>query len=161
MSPLDIVPLAGDADARACARLMADSEPWLTLGRDEESALRIIRDPTREVFVARAEAKLAGFLILCLTGPFVGYIQTVCIAPAQRGQGLGTELIRFAERRILQRFPNVFMCVSSFNTRAKALYLRLGYEVVGELRDYIVAGHGEILLRKSTGPLAGFRPSGP
>jgi hypothetical protein len=29
----------------------------------------------------------------------------------------------------------------------------MGYEVIGELKDYIVAGHSEILLRKSTGPL--------
>jgi ribosomal protein S18 acetylase RimI-like enzyme len=37
----------------------------------------------------------------------------VCVAPAQCSQGLGTELIRFAEERIFRRFPNVFMCVSS------------------------------------------------
>jgi ribosomal protein S18 acetylase RimI-like enzyme len=56
-----------------------------------------------------------------LTGAFVGYIQTVCVAPAERSHGLGTELIRFAEERIFRRFPNVFMCVSSFNTRAGAV----------------------------------------
>jgi ribosomal protein S18 acetylase RimI-like enzyme len=53
-----------------------------------------------------------------------------------------------------QQTANVFMCVSSFNIEAKRLYIRLGYEVVGELRDYIVAGHSEILLRKTIGPLA-------
>jgi hypothetical protein len=37
----------------------------------------------------------------------------VCVAPAQCSQGLGTELIRFAEERIFRRFPNVFTCVSS------------------------------------------------
>jgi RimJ/RimL family protein N-acetyltransferase len=44
--------------------------------------------------------------------------------------------------------------VSSFNERARALYTRLGYETVGELRDYIVRGHSEWLLRKSIAPLA-------
>ncbi len=154
-----IAPLAGDAEARACARLMASSDPWLTLGRSEPACLRAIQDPTREVFVASRDSELVGFLILCLTGAFVGYIQTVCVAPAQRSQGLGTELIRFAEERIFRRFPNVFMCVSSFNTRARALYQRLGYEVVGELRDYIVPGHAEWLLRKTAGPLQTFRPA--
>jgi hypothetical protein len=43
--------------------------------------------------------------------------------------------------------------------RARALYLRLGYEVVGELRDYLVRGHSEWLLRKSVGPLAEFTPA--
>jgi [ribosomal protein S18]-alanine N-acetyltransferase len=142
------------ADAEACARLMASSEPWLTLGRSYEASLAIIRDSTREVFVLRdGTGKLSGFLILCLTGAFVGYIQTICIDPNCRGQGLGTGLLAFAEERILSQFPNVFMCVSSFNHDARRLYERLGYRVVGELSDYIVAGHSEILLRKTLGPL--------
>ena len=53
---------------------------------------------------------------------------------------------------------NVFICVSSFNPRARNLYESVGYEVVGELKDYIVAGHSEILLRKTIGPLVGFKP---
>ena len=48
------------------------------------------------------------------------------------------------------------MCVSSFNGGARRLYERLGYEVVGELTDYIVQGHSEILLRKTVGPLTGY-----
>ena len=98
------------------------------------------RDPTREVYVARDETGLAGFLILCMTGAFVGYIQTICIDPDRRGQGLGSRLVEFAEQRILQVSPNVFMCVSSFNHGARRLYERLGYKVVGELTDYIVRG---------------------
>jgi RimJ/RimL family protein N-acetyltransferase len=51
------------------------------------------------------------------------------------------------------------MLVSSFNARAKALYERLGYEVVGELRDYVIRGQSEWLLRKSIAPLADFTSS--
>lgn len=57
---------------------------------------------------------------------------------------------------ILRESPNVFMCVSSFNQDARRLYQRLGYQVVGELTDYIVRGHSEILLRKTVGPVATF-----
>lgn len=151
-----ISPLQNEAEARACARLMASSEPWLTLGRTYDGSLRVIQDPTREVYVARDEAGLAGFLILCMTGAFVGYIQTVCIRPDRRGQGLGSQLVQFAEQRILKESPNVFMCVSSFNRDAWRLYERLGYRVVGELTDYIVQGYSEILLRKTVGPLTTF-----
>lgn len=154
---LSIARLATQAEAQACARLMAESEPWLTLGRTYEASLDVVQDPSREVYLARDEAGLAGFLILCMTGAFVGYIQTICIHPDRRGQGLGTKLVEFAEQRILAESPNVFMCVSSFNRDAWRLYERLGYHVVGELTDYIVEGHSEILLRKSIGPLAGFR----
>jgi ribosomal-protein-alanine N-acetyltransferase len=153
-----ISPLEHEADARDCARLMASSEPWLTLGRSYEASLGIIRDPTREVFILRGNEKLAGFLILCMTGAFVGYIQTVCIHHDHRGQGLGSKLVAFAEDRILKESPNVFMCVSSFNQDARRLYERLGYRVVGELTDYLVPGHSEILLRKTIGPLVGFQP---
>lgn len=150
---LEITRLATDAEAEACARLMAESEPWLTLGRSYQASLGIVRDPSREVYIARDEEGVAGFLILCMTGAFIGYIQTIAIQPDRRGQGLGTRLIDFAERRILAEAPNVFMCVSSFNRDARRLYERLGYHVVGELTDYIVQGHSEILLRKTTGPL--------
>jgi ribosomal protein S18 acetylase RimI-like enzyme len=64
--------------------------------------------------------------------------------------------VKFAEERILEESPNVFMCVSSFNHDARRLYERLGYLVVGELTNYIVEGHSEILLRKSRGPLTTF-----
>jgi len=158
---LALSPLQTEDDARACARLMAASEPWITLGRSYEASLGIIQDPSREVYLARDETGLAGFLIQCMTGALVGYIQTICIDPARRGRGLGSRLVEFAEQRILQVSPNVFMCVSSFNLDARRLYERLGYKVVGELTDYIVRGHSEFLLRKTLGPLTGFRPKSP
>ncbi len=154
LTSLEITRLTTDAEAEACARLMAESEPWLTLGRSYQASLSIVQDPSREVYIARDENGVAGFLILCMLGAFVGYIQTIAIQPDRRGQGLGSRLIDFAERRILAESPNVFMCVSSFNHDARRLYQRLGYHVVGELTDYIVQGHSEILLRKTTGPLS-------
>src|SRR3954452_21953698 len=153
-----ITRLNNEADARRCAHLMASSEPWLTLGRSYEACLAIIQDPTREVYLLKTETDIAGFLIVCMTGAFVGYIQTICIDPIRRGQGLGIRLVEFAERRILAESPNVFLCVSSFNPDARRLYERLGYRVIGELADYLVQGHSEILLRKTSGPLSGFRP---
>jgi ribosomal-protein-alanine N-acetyltransferase len=156
LTDLPITRLESEVEARACAALMAASEPWITLGRTFDTSLALVQDPTREVYLARDEKGMTGFLILCLTGAFVGYIQTVCIDPRCRGQGLGSRLVEFAERRILQVSPNIFMCVSSFNHGARRLYQRLGYTVVGELTDYLVPGHSEILLRKTTGPLAGF-----
>jgi ribosomal protein S18 acetylase RimI-like enzyme len=153
---LSIQPLTSEADRERCARLMASSEPWVTLGRTYEASLAILRDPMRENWIAWRGKDLAGFLILVMTGAFVGYIQTVCVVAEMRGQGVGTDLVRFAEERIFRESPNVFMCVSSFNTGARKLYERLGYAVIGELTDYIVPGHSEILLRKTRGPLQGF-----
>ena len=150
--------LDGEADAAGCATIMSTSDPWITLGRGFEKCLALVTDPTREVYVAKTGDDLAGFLILTMQGAFRGYIQTVAIDEKFRGRGVGTKLIAFAEQRIFAESPNVFMCVSSFNHRAKALYLRLGYEVIGELVDYVVRGHSEWLLRKSVAPMSEFSP---
>lgn len=157
METLAIRPLGSDAEAEACAAIMAGSEPWLTLGRGLEASLRLLRDPDRERYVAIVEGRLAGFLILNLNGAFVGYLQTLCITPDFRGRGLGSALVAFAEERIFREHPNVFLCVSSFNHGARRLYERLGYTVVGELTDYVVPGQSEFLFRKSRGPLDGYQ----
>jgi ribosomal-protein-alanine N-acetyltransferase len=138
--------------------MMVSSEPWITLGRTYDDALLAIGDGSREIYIARSNDRLVGFLILCMTGAFVGYIQTICVDPRRRGQGFGSALIRFAEKRIFRENPNVFMCVSSFNLDAQRLYLRLGYEVVGQLKDFVVPGFSEILLRKTIAPLKGWKP---
>ena len=150
---LAIRPLATREEAEAGARMMAGTEPWITLRRDYEACLRVMLDETRERYVAYRGDRLAGLVILNLKGGFVGYIQTVCAAPEFRGTGVGTELVRFAEERIFREFGNVFICVSDFNHGARRLYERLGFRLVGELVDYVVAGHSELLLRKTRGPL--------
>ena len=148
-----IRPLANDAQAQACAAFMAASEPWLTLGYDYPALLRTVRTPGRECFLAHVDDRLAGFIILNLQGPLAGYIQTICIAPEFRGQGCGSQLVAFAEDRIFRDHRNVFLFVSSFNHSARRLYERLGYANVGELKDFLVAGHSELLLRKTRGPI--------
>ena len=156
---LTLRPAQSTAEMDTCARLMAESEPWITLGRDFAAARRTTGDPTKELTLALDGGVIVGFVLINMHGAFVGYIQSVCVAPDRRGQGIGTALLAYAEAHIFRDSPNVFMCVSTFNADAARLYQRLGYETIGELRDYIVAGHGEILLRKTIGPLNGFRPA--
>jgi ribosomal protein S18 acetylase RimI-like enzyme len=148
--------LEQNSEVEGCARMMASSEPWITLRRNYEESIKMLTVPSKEVYLAIANGEIAGFIILNMQGAFIGYIQTVCVAPEWRSKGIGTKLLIFAEERILRETPNVFMCVSSFNQKAQRLYHRLGYEVVGELKDYIIAGHSEILLRKTIAPLTEF-----
>lgn len=147
-------PLQGRVEAEWCARTRSASEPWITLRRGYEDSLLAMLDPEREVWVGWKDDARVGFLVLQLKGAFVGYVQTLCVVEALRGRGLGSQLLGFAEERIFREFKNVFICVSSFNPRARKLYERLGYQTVGPLRDFVVAGHDEILLRKTRGPLA-------
>jgi len=156
---IKISPTGKLTDFKICARFMAETEPWLTLGRDYRACLRTVSAPLREVYAAKENGKAVGFIILQMAGTFRGYIQTVCVAPKARGRGIGTLLVRFAEKRVLSESPNVFICVSSFNKGARRLYRKLGYRKTGVLKDFIVRGHDELLLRKTLGPLADFTGS--
>ena len=35
-----------------CAQMMANSEPWITLGRDYEASVQALSDPSKEVYIA-------------------------------------------------------------------------------------------------------------
>ena len=159
MTHESIRPFASDDDVEWCARVMAGSEPWITLGRGVDESRSILSDTRKERFVAQQGGERAGFLVLNMAGAFAGYVQVVCVAPAFRRCGIGMALLRFAEERVFRDSPNIFLCVSSFNEGARRLYLRLGYLPVGELPDYLVAGHSELLMRKTIGPLHGFTPA--
>lgn len=154
---LEIRMLENTGEAESCARMMAESEPWRTLGRDYEASLEIVSDPSLEVYLALLDGEIVGFVVISMTGAFIGYVKSICTAPEWRSRGVGSRLMSFVENRIFREAPNVFICVSDFNEDAQKLYRRLGYEVIGELRDYLVSGRSEILMRKTIAPLAEFK----
>jgi [ribosomal protein S18]-alanine N-acetyltransferase len=154
---VEIRELQGTQEAERCAQVMCTSEPWVTLRRSYDDSYKMLTDASREIYLVVIQGQIGGFVILNMKGAFVGYIQTLCVFPERRNAGIGTRLIDFAEERIFRDSPNVFMCVSSFNQKAQRLYERLGYRVVGELKDYVVPGHSEILLRKTIAPLTEYK----
>ena len=153
MSKTEIQPFQSTADAEWAARIMAGSEPWVTLGTGYERSRNLLGNATRERFLAKVAGEPAGFLMIGMQGAFVGYVQLLGVAPEFRGRGVGKALIEYAERRIFRETPNVFICVSDFNQEAQGFYAKMGYQKVGELADFIMAGHAEILLRKTIGPI--------
>jgi ribosomal protein S18 acetylase RimI-like enzyme len=149
-------PLQTQEEAEACACMMATSEPWITLKRGYADLLKAVQNPAREVYLAKVEKEIVGLIMINMQGAFTGYIQSICVASKWQNRGIGRQLMLFAEERIFAQTPNVFLCVSSFNTGAQKFYTGLGYEFVGELKDFLVAGYSEILLRKTIAPLVGY-----
>lgn len=140
---------ADDAAREWSARLMASSEPWITLGRTLEQSRMVCSLPYAELFVARTDAGLAGFLLLFRRGlAGAPYIASVAVDPSHRSAGLGSILLDHAEALYRGECRFIFLCVSSFNTRARELYERRGYQKVGDLPDHIIDGHSELILRK-------------
>jgi ribosomal protein S18 acetylase RimI-like enzyme len=149
--------LSGAAEVSQSARMMVESEPWITLGLTLDLAQKVLTDPAREQYAIRDAAGVAAFTVLDMRGLLAGYIQILCVRPDRRGSGLGSALIRWAEARIFRESPNAFICVSSFNAGARRLYERLGFEQAGVLRELIVPGYDELLFRKTRGPWSEFR----
>jgi ribosomal protein S18 acetylase RimI-like enzyme len=147
MSAIEI----GEATAEErlwAGRLMALSEPWITLGRGEEACRAAALDPDTVVLVARSGGAPLGFARLHPHGVAGSpYLASIAVEPSARSRGVGSALLDAAEKRFTgARW--MFLCVSSFNPRARTLYERRGYRMVGELPDYVVDGLSEILMVK-------------
>jgi ribosomal protein S18 acetylase RimI-like enzyme len=132
-----------------CAGVMASTDPWITLGRGFEDCRRRCHDPEFQLFVAREGAQPKGFILLQPRGVAGSpYVATIATSSDCRSQGVGSRLLRFAEDLFRPEFKHIFLCVSSFNPRARALYERRGYRVVGEFQDYVIRGASELLMHK-------------
>ena len=57
-------------------------------------------------------------------------------------------LLSFAEDIFRAEAKHIFICVSSFNKRARKLYEKFGFQAVGEFKDYIIEGASETLMHK-------------
>jgi ribosomal protein S18 acetylase RimI-like enzyme len=140
---------ATSADRDWAAVLMAHTEPWITLGRTLESCRIVCHHPDHLVYLGTLDRERAGFLILQRRG-VVGspYLATICVEERFRSQGVGSQLIAWTEDFFRPQARHLFLCVSSFNPRARALYERVGFKAVGELPDYFIEGASEILMHK-------------
>jgi ribosomal protein S18 acetylase RimI-like enzyme len=148
MSQIQIGP-ATESEREWCARVMATNEPWITLRRDLEGCRATLNRAGTELFAARdQEGGPLGFILLAPFGfAAAPYIASIGVAPDARSQSVGSQLMAFAEQRFAGR-GHLFLLVSSFNQRAQHFYRERGYQFVGELKDYIVPGHSELIFHK-------------
>ncbi len=138
---------ATDDEREWAAALLAGLEPWTTLGVTLEQCRKNCRDPEYLVMIARLDGSACGVIILDPRGVAGSpYVKSIAVAPEHRGRSVGTLLMRFAEERFRPEARHLFLCVSSFNVRARSLYERLGYTAVGEFPDYVLQGASEILM---------------
>jgi len=108
-----IRPLQRHHEIEACARMMAASEPWITLQFDYAASLRALTRPGKEIQLAVSGGEVIGFILLNLKGAFVGYFQSICVAPARRGHGVGHRLVAFAEAPVFREYPTLFISVTT------------------------------------------------
>ena len=146
--PLSIIP-ATDAEREWCAQVMASTDPWITLGRNLEQCRAFCANREYLLYVAHRRDEPCGFMLMHRRGLASSpYITVLAVAEGFRSQGVGGQMLAFAEEFFRRDAHHLFLCLSSFNTRAQAFYARHGFAAVGELKDYIKPGASEIILHK-------------
>jgi len=138
---------ANGSDREWAARLMAGSDPWITLRRGYELCLASCRNPADDLLVAERAGERCGFVLVRPRGlAGAPYIVSIAVDAAQRSTGVGRAMVSFVAERFADRARHLYLCVSSFNPRALAMYEREGFIKVGELPDFIIDGASEYLM---------------
>jgi ribosomal protein S18 acetylase RimI-like enzyme len=146
--PAGITP-ATEAEREWVASLLARSEPWITLGATAEDCRSTCQDPEYLLYIAHRDGRPVGAISLQRRGVASSpYVKSIVVDEGDRSQGVGSVLLAFAEDLFREEARHLFLCVSSFNERARSFYERHGYRAVGELEDYIIEGAAEILMHK-------------
>ncbi len=148
MEKLEIIS-ATEEERNWAAELLACSEPWITLQVTLDQCRQACRDPEYLVYIARCGGVLCGAVVLQRRGVASSpYVKSIAVAAEFRDRGIGAALMEFAENHFKPVAKHIFLCVSSFNPRARAFYERLGYRAVAEFKDYIIEGASEMLMHK-------------
>lgn len=129
---------------------IAAIDPWAAL---EFPALGITDfltndDPAVQRLAVMVGDDIAGAIAVrrpWLRGP---YLQLLALLTPYQGCGLGAKLLDWFEKQAIGGDRWLWLCCSTFNTRAYEFYQRHGFEKTAVLPDLIVEGDDEILMRK-------------
>jgi ribosomal protein S18 acetylase RimI-like enzyme len=77
------------------------------------------------------------------------YVHIIAVKSENRGQGIGTMLLKFIEDVYFKKYSKLFLVVSDFNPDAKRLYKDIGYSVIGDIPNLYRSGITECLMMKS------------
>ena len=145
-----------ERDISQCIKIVPQIEPWVTLGATPEKMDAYFRKllNREEGFVALLDEEVVGFITIKRGFLYGCYIRRLAVKEGYRRKGIGRQIMQFIEDYACVRYPNVFLCVSSFNNEAQEFYQGLGYQKVGEFPNLIMEGQSEYLLRKTVGPVS-------
>lgn len=114
----------------------------------EKQIIPMLAMPGAFVLVAERSEKAEGF-IMVRAGGGEAEILTICVVPAARGQRLGEHLITASLAHLLAygepispapenavKGMPLFLEVAESNQAARALYSRVGFEIVGKRPNY-------------------------
>jgi ribosomal protein S18 acetylase RimI-like enzyme len=126
-----------------------------------EVAEPILKEATKkkELFVAKnKDDEILGFYRIVMDGTFniFPYLHLIAVRKDLRGGGVGTKLLKDAEKRIVQDhgypfFKKVFLLLGKKNRKAKSFYEKNGYIRVGTIPSLFSPNVDEYLMMKELG----------
>jgi len=151
---------ARKADILPALEILLDSylgEEYFT----REVAEPILKEAAKkkELFVAKDKAgEVLGFYRIAMDGTFLvfAYLHLIAVKKELRGGGIGTRLLKDAEKRISQDrgypfFKKLFLLLGKKNRRAMSYYRKNGYVRVGTIPSLFSSGVDEYLMMKDLG----------
>jgi len=83
------------------------------------------------------------------------YMKLIAVDYRYHQHGIGRLLMTAAELLAQETGPNLFLLTSVDNLTAQQFYLRLGYEAIGVIKDFVYDNADELLMRKTWGSIRG------
>ncbi len=140
---------SGNAEKLGAA--LAAMPPWSVIGWPAELLTAVFRRQPPSVlrFELLARGELAG--IVTIQDPFLHgpYLQLLAVLPGFQGLNLGSSVLQWMEQQArAAEARQLWLCVSTFNMRARALYERFGFETVAVLDKLASEASDELFMRK-------------
>ena len=139
-----------------CVDILQNTEIGTVYFSDYKKAAELILHALeqRELFVALNDHEdCLGFLYFMPKGVFGSYpyLHIIAVKNEYRNLGIGKRLIRYFEENSSDySSTKYFLTVDDFNPQARKLYESLGYQCVGELKDFYKDGITSYIMMKAT-----------
>lgn len=133
------------------AEVMSSTNPWLHFGYSTQECRDKLSAQRYQILIASQAGFDLEILYFAsegdLGGPFIRY---VLVDSDKRSRGVGSTLIR----TLLSEHSgkSCYLTVSETNEQAKRLYKRLGFSVIGSIRDYNFWGESVFIMRYPGSP---------
>ena len=122
----------------------------------EELIDSYLHDPIRSgyhILVAEADSATAGYVCYGPTPLTEGTwdIYWVVVAQEKQGQGIGTALMKSAEKEMAKAKGRLVIIETSSAPgyeKARRFYINHGYEIVARIADFYAPGDDKLILRK-------------
>ncbi|MBI3019603.1 MAG: ribosomal protein S18-alanine N-acetyltransferase [Deltaproteobacteria bacterium] len=122
-------------------------DPW-SLALFEE----LLENPSQNLYVARKEKDIVGYVAFWKILDEV-HILNLCVAPGQRREGIGSQLLQFCLNQYSTEEVSLFSLeVRQSNRAAQSLYQKFGFEIKTIRKNYYPNHENALIMMRPNSP---------